>query len=342
MYRKIITGLLFVIGCHQVIYADEVIFKNGDRLTGKIKELARGKMILESQVADTVSIDVSKIQTFRTDEAVSVRLRDGTELNQIVLKGEPGFCVVQSDEKISGLEVSLKDIVSIDRLTEGKVLWKGDISAGLAATRGNSVTDSGNINFNLTRRTKKDRTLFSGYYMKSQQEDPDTGEKITTQDTWWTRGKYDYFFTRKCYVYGEGRYETDRIANLKRRVIAGSGLGRQWVEWENLNFSTDAGLASRYEKYTNQTDSTTEISGQLGYHFDMKLNSKLTLFSDLTYYPSMERRSDYLLMTTGELRLAFTEQMFTNFKSIFQYDSTPAQGARNTDIKYILGLGWKF
>jgi hypothetical protein len=34
--------------------------------------------------------------------------------------------------------------------------------------------------------------------------------------------------------------------------------------------------------------------------------------------------------------------MFANFKVIFDYDATPAEGAGNTDVKYMLGVGWSF
>ncbi|MHC4105002.1 MAG: DUF481 domain-containing protein, partial [Planctomycetota bacterium] len=52
--------------------------------------------------------------------------------------------------------------------------------------------------------------------------------------------------------------------------------------------------------------------------------------------------SDYYLTSTGEIRAHFTDRMFTNFKAIFDYDSTPAIGAGNTDVKYIWGIGWSF
>jgi len=34
--------------------------------------------------------------------------------------------------------------------------------------------------------------------------------------------------------------------------------------------------------------------------------------------------------------------MFTEFKLQWNYDSTPAPGASRSDLRYILGVGWKF
>ena len=120
------------------------------------------------------------------------------------------------------------------------------------------------------------------------------------------------------------------------------GAGYQWVESEPFNFSTDAGVATRYESYYNDTDSSSQMTAQLGYHLDKKLNKTLTFINDLTYYPAFEKFSDYYLTTTAELRAQLTEIMFANFKVVFDYDATPAEGKGNTDVKYILGVGVKF
>jgi putative salt-induced outer membrane protein YdiY len=155
------------------------------------------------------------------------------------------------------------------------------------------------------------------------------------------RSKYDYFFTEKWYGYLSGSYEKDSIADLDRRVIIGTGAGYQWVESKEMNFSTEAGLASVYERYEGADDSESELSAELGYHFDKLLGkeNKLKFINDLSYFPALGDPADYYLTTTAELRAPITEQTFTNFKVVFDYDSTPASGADKTDVKYIFGAG---
>ena len=61
------------------------------------------------------------------------------------------------------------------------------------------------------------------------------------------------------------------------------------------------------------------------------------------YYPSIQSSpSDYFLTSMAEVRVSLTERMFGSFKTVLDYDSTPAQGSGTTDLKYILGLGWDF
>jgi len=197
-------------------------------------------------------------------------------------------------------------------------------------------------NANFSKRTEKDRTTISTDYAKAEQEDPDTGEDETIEDWWRAKGKYDYFFSKKMYGYVDGRYEKDAIAELDRRTIIGLGAGYQWIESENMNFSSEFGLASLYEKYDNQTDSNSEISLQLGYNYDKKLRKNIKFVHDLTYYPAIDKFSDYYLTTTAGVRADFTEMFFATAKAILNYDATPAIGAHKTDVKYFLGLGYRF
>jgi putative salt-induced outer membrane protein YdiY len=342
MRTGVTVCLMFVMACGQTACADELIFTNGDSLKGKIKQLAEGKVIFESEVAGSITVDFSQIKTFKTDEAVEVHLADGAIFEQVILESGPGLFAIKGDSVLKQQEFGLDSITSINPPPKPKPRWTGDVSAGVTATRGNTVVDTSNVSVNLTKRTERDRITLGGYYIKGEQEDPSTGEKMTTEDTWWMRGKYDYYFTKKVYGYGEGRYEKDAIALLDRRVIVGGGFGYQWIESEDMNFSTEAGLASLYENFDNQTDSSTEVSAQLGYHFDKKLHDKIKFINDLTYYPSLGKVSDYFLTVTAEIRASVTERVFTNFRVIFDYDTTPARGKGSTDVKYIFGGGVSF
>ncbi|HUU17398.1 MAG TPA: DUF481 domain-containing protein [Sedimentisphaerales bacterium] len=326
----------------QTIHADEIIFTNGDRLTGKIAHLVEGKMLFKSDAIGDVTIDISKIKTFSTDDPIAVHLRDDNVLLQKIVSSDPGKFAIEGAGTVKAQEFDLTAISSINPPPKPEPKWTGNISAGLTSTHGNTTTDNISASVNLSKRTEKDRTKLSADYAKAQQKDPDTGEKNTTEDWWRSKAKYDYFFTKKLYGYLDGRYEKDAIAELDRRVIVGSGGGYQWIESEDMNFSTEAGFATLYEKFDNQTDSNSEISFQAGYNFDKRLMKNVKFIHELTYYPSIEQFSDYFLTSTAEVRANFTETMFTNFKVIFDYDATPAIDTGATDVKYIWGIGYNF
>lgn len=339
--RKLIILTFFILFAG-TIYADELHFKNGDHLTGKIKNLVDGKLVFESDAAGEITVEISKIQNFSSETPLEVHLHDGTVINRKVLSSDPNYFAIDTGDALQAQRFKLGAIASINPPPKPKPKWTGNLSAGITSSHGNTKNENVTASLNMSKRTEKDRTQLSADYAKSKQEDPATGMEQTTEDWWKSKAKYDYFFTKKFFGYLDGRYEKDSIADLDRRVIVGAGGGYQWVESENMNFSTEAGLASLYEKFDNQTESNSEISAQLGYHFDKQITKTIKFIHDTTYYPSLEKFSDYYLTTTAEIRANFTEKFFTNFKAIFDYDVTPAMGQGSTDVKYVWGIGWGF
>ena len=342
MFYRILIVLACLVLCAQICYGDEIHLKNGDRLSGKIDHLVGGKLIFNADVAGKVTINLADIQTFSSDDPITVNLKDGTGLNQKVMSAELNRFAIEGSVTTKAQEFAVSDIVSINPPVKPIPRWTGDISAGLTITHGNTETETVSASANFTKRTENDRTTINADYAKGEQRDKDTGEDVVIEDWWRAKAKYDYFFSRKLYAYVDGRYEKDAVAELDRRMIVGVGAGYQWIESEDMNFSSEFGLASLYEKFDNQTDSNSEISLQVGYNFDMTLRDNIKFVHDLTYYPSIDKFSNYFLTTTAGIRADLTETFFATFKAIFNHDSTPAIGAHKSDIKYFFGLGYRF
>ena len=339
-YKLFIVMTLLVL-CAGTAFADELFLTNGDHLKGKIVNLVDGKLLFKSDMAGETKIELSKIQTISTDEPVTVDLKDNTVFTQkLTGSTTAGKFSTAGTASLPAQSFAVADIVSINKPAPK---WTGNISANATATRGNTVKDSYALSAKATKRTDDDRTTVSADYAKTKQEDPATGDKITTEDWWKLKAKYDYFITKKLYGYIDGRYEKDAIAELDRRVTVGTGLGYQWVEKPKVKFSTEAGIASIYEKF-DDVDNTTnsEISAQLGYNLQMKLLKNFSFIHELTYYPALSKFSDYYLTTTAELRADVTASIFLNAKVILDYDASPAIGKGNTDTKYFFGLGYSF
>lgn len=342
MCWQILVLTFCLLFCAQSIHADEILFPNGDRLTGKIDHLLEGKMIFNSEVMGKVTIELSKIKTFSTDAPIAVHLKDETVLLQRIVNAEPGKFGIEGAGTVKAQDFELSSISSINPPPKPAPKWTGNLSAGLTSTHGNTKSESVSGSFNMSKRAHNDRTQVSADYAKTKQENKTTGDKETSEDWWRSKAKYDYFFSKKFFGYVDGRYEKDAIAELDRRMIIGGGAGYQWVETEDLSFSTEFGLASLYEKFDNQTDSNSEVSFQAGYNFDKTLMKNVKFIHDLTYYPSIDKVSDCYLTSTAEIRAYFTSQMFSTFKVIFDYDTTPALGSHSTDTKYLLGVGYSF
>lgn len=319
------------------VLADEVVFKNGDKLTGKIVSAEDGKLKIKSTVAGTVEVDLADVKTFSSDEPIALKLKDGTIIRQAVGAAEKPGEVAVKPGAVAAQNVPIDSIKTINQ----KESWTGSIVAGGLITRGNSDTEAFNLSADATRRTDIDRLNLNAQYLFGRQEDPTTGDKSTSTDNWRLGAKYDYFINEKLYAFGSFGVEKDRIANLDIRLTPAVGIGYQWIERKDFNFFTEAGLAYVYEDYEGE-EASENISLKLAYHVDKKLRDGVAVFHNLTFYPSIEDISDYYLLTDAGIRADLTDSFFTEFKVELKYDATPASGSSRSDLRYILGVGWNF
>jgi len=340
MIRKLgyLTLSLCLLG--SVCWADQVVLKNGDILTGTIVKLTDSKMIFNSSLAGEVTIELSGIRTLASEKLLTIHLKDGTVLHcQVSAAQGDRFSIANSAVQAQALNTA--DIAAINPPAKPAPKWVGQVSAGLTSTHGNTKTDSMSASFGAQKRTKIDRTTVSADYAKGTQE---TALGKTTIEDWWrAKAKYDYFFTAKWYGFLDGRYERDAVALLDRRVVIGAGAGWQWIETDTTQWSFELGAASLYEQFNVTTNAkNSELSAQAGYNLKHKLIETVDFIHDLTYYPSTEKFSNYFLTSSAELRTRLSSRMFANFKTLFNYDATPATGKGSTDVKYIVGIGFDF
>jgi len=316
--------------------ADEVRFRNGDRLTGTITSAEGGKLKVTSKVAGDVTVDLKDVDTFSTEAPAAVHLNDGTVLRDRIEAADAG--AIRTAGAAGARPVPLSDVESIN---PNRDRWTGSVVVGGLVTRGNSNTTSLNVNAEATRRTLQDRLSGSAGYIYSRERSPDTGANTTTADNWSLAGKYDYFFTKKFYGFASLRAEHDRIADLDLRLTPSLGVGYQWVEKPDLNFNTEAGVAWVYEEY-DDADSDDHVAARLAYHVDKKFNERVSLRHNLEYLPSVEDLGDFNVNADLGVRTNLTKSMFTELKVEWKYDATPAPGAAKNDQRFLLGVGWSF
>jgi putative salt-induced outer membrane protein YdiY len=337
MFNRLILALPMLLASAGLAAADEILFNNGDRLTGTVLSAEGGKLTVKTAVAGEITVDLKDVKTFTTDAPIEVRTKDGEVINARARASEvPGSVTVEHEPPAA--DVPLADV----KYVNFNQSWTGSVVAGGLFARGNTYADQANVSFEAVRRTIDDRLTFNGAYNFGRQEDDDTGDKETSVDNWFVAGKYDYFFTEKFYGYGSLRYEKDRIADLDRRFIPSVGVGYLWFDEADFKFDTEGGVAYVHEKF-DDGDTNDSMSLRLAYHLKKDLwDDKVQLFHNLEYFPSLERLDDYLVLTDAGVRTALTERMFAEYKIEWRHDATPAEGKGRNDYRHVVGVGWKF
>jgi hypothetical protein len=216
--------------------ADEVIFLNGDRLTGKIVSAAGGKLVIKTEAAGEVTIDLPKVKTFSTDEPVRVRVGEKTQVDTKVTAGPTG----QVQAQLPGALAEPLPIAEITAINPPLPAWKGAFALNGLFTTGNSVTEQIGFTFDLSKRWPDDRLSFHAEYSFGRQEDPNTGVTSTSVDYGQAWARYQHYFTEKFYGYGLIKFERDGVAGLNYRFSPSAGPGYQWFEGPTFNLFTEA------------------------------------------------------------------------------------------------------
>jgi len=317
--------------------ADEILFLNGDRLTGKITKAEGGKLTIKTDTAGEVTVDLAKVKTFSTDEPIVIQSGD-TFVSSKVTAGPDGSVQIVP---ITGGALQVLALKDVTKINPPPVKWTGAIVGNALITTGNSQTENLGLSVNAVRRSEIDRITLGGAYYYGRQKLTDTGKSETTIDNWFVLGKYDYFLTKQLYLYGATRIEQDNIAELNLRLTLGGGVGYQWFETPTFNFNTEAGMAWVYEDF-KKAGTSDHAALRLAYHVDWTPIKPLKLFNNLEYLPNITDFSDYNLNLDAGLRATIYEGFFAEAKIELRYDSTPAPGAKKEDVRYLLGVGWQF
>jgi hypothetical protein len=319
--------------------ADEVVFLNGDRLTGKIVSAAGGKLVLKTDAAGEVTIDLAKVKTFSTDEPVVVRKKDETPaVRTRVGAGADGQVQTEPTPGASAQPVPISQIAFINPTVPA---WHGSLALNGLFTGGNSETTQIGLTGTLGKRWEHDRLMFESVYTYGRQKDPDTGDDATTADYGRILGKYDHFFTKQFFGYALMKAERDGVADLQYRLSPGIGTGYQWFESPTFNLSTEAGITYVYEKFDRQ-DATDFLGPRLAYAMDGTPVEPLKLYHTFEYLPAFEDFGDYLMNLVAGAKLKIIRGFYGDVRLEWAYDSTPARGREKSDTRFLVAVGWQF
>jgi len=357
--------------------ADELVFGNAERLVGRLLSMGQGRIVFKSDTLGEITIDAAKVTSLTTDDEVTVCLKDGSELRGRALRGAADRVISISTGRLPARVLAFADIASIGEVPRPRVLWSGNVAAGFTGTNGNSFGERYNLDVSIMRRSDRHRLQLSALYLAGREERDDEDEhkeKVTVEENFTIKGKYDYFFTKKQYGYVSGSFKKDHIADLDHRVITSAGAGYQLIDTDRMRLSSDLGLAYLYEKFSTRREDADakgeaaessaeaadqgegnsrvatvrdvthnrELALQVGSNFEWQINNTVKALFNLSYNPSINDFSDYYLSSDAEIRLALTRGMYSSLKAILDYDSQPGEAVGSTDTKYIFGFGWGF
>ena len=349
MCRKFLAvlGLVILLGTSHV-WADQIVLKNGDRLTGTIEKSDQKELVIKTEFAGEVTVQWPAIQELNAGEPMHVSTKQGqklvgavkTEDGKIEVATAAGATVAVEKDAIvnirSDKEEAAEERIEHPSWTQG---WTGSSSVSFALTRGNSETKNLALAFTADRKTLHDHL---GLYANSvfATDDAPGAVPSTTANTTQGGARFDRNVGARLFGFGAADFQTDALQDLNLRSVFGGGLGLHALKSDRTTLDFLGGANYTRENYA--AFSRDLIALTLGEELMKKLGASTVVNQKLYFYPDLNE--------TGEYRGAFNFGTVTKISKLLgwqnsfteTYVTNPPAGTKKNDVILTTGLNVSF
>ena len=166
--RSLFAVPFFLAFANSLLFADQIAFKNGDRLTGLIVKSDNKDLVIKTSVVGQVTAAWQEIEGISSDQPLYVGLADGTTLLGRVATREGKLEITT---KTGRVEAPKENVAALRNEAEQRAYersqrrdllhgWEGGLDAGFDLTRGNSDTRNFRLAFRSARKVGRDNLTF--------------------------------------------------------------------------------------------------------------------------------------------------------------------------------------
>ena len=341
--------LILVFLCPALLFADQIVLKNGDRLTGTIEKSDDKTLLIKTEFAGEVMVQWPAIMEINSTQPLHVSLSDGKTVVGKVTTSDGNLAVatpnagtvtepIASVTKLFGqAEQAAYEKSLHPGLLEG---WKGGANVGFGLTRGNSQTKSLDIAFTADRKTLHDHL---GLYTNSvyATNDAPGATPATTVNAVQGGIRYDHDFTPRLFVYVGADFQTDALQTLDLRSVFGGGLGVHVIQNNRTTLDLLGGVNYTREKYS-LLPSRSFAAASLGEELSHKIGMNTLLTQKLYFFPDFNDTSEY--RATFNFGTVTKISKWLGWQNAFGdiYVTNPPAGAKQNDILLTTGLNFSF
>jgi putative salt-induced outer membrane protein len=359
--RRMQFAALFLSLSSAWLFADQIVLKNGDRLTGTVVKSDGKTLVLKTESAGDVTIKWDAIQQITSDQQLHVSLANGQTAVGAVTTTDGK---IEIATKSAGTVEAPKETVTLIRnpaeqaaydkslhpgLLEG---WNGGINLGFAMARGNSETENLAVAFNAIHPTLNDKVTL---YANSVYTKNDAAGAVPSTVANLAQGgiRYDRNIEPRLFVFVGADFSSDALQALNLRSTASLGLGFHAIKNERTTLDVLGGGNFTHESYTSTKDPATLAiltpafqrnfgALTLGEELTHKISKSTVIAQKLYFYPDLTQTGEY--RGTFDLGTVTKINKWLGWQNEFGdiYVTNPPAGKKQNDIIFTTGLNFSF
>lgn len=265
MRRQLLVGILLLLTIPAL--ADQIVLKNGDRLTGSITKSDGKELVIKTEYAGDVTVKFDAIQSLTSTGDLNVTVGGKTAVGPVTTKDSG---VVVASKTGGAVEAPLSSITMLrspaEQAAYEKTLhpgwaegWAGGANLGFALTAGNSETKNLNIGLNAARTGFHDKLILyetSIYATTGKIALQPISPAQTTANSNSGGLRYDRDFAPRAFGFGSADFFNNALQNLDLRYILGGGIGYHAIKTPNTTLDLLAGINYTHESFSDLTNPT--------------------------------------------------------------------------------------
>jgi hypothetical protein len=317
---------------------DIVVLKNGDKITGEVKSLGRGKLEFSTDSMGTVSIEWEDIEAVISATGQAVELTNGQRFYGPLQKSE-NTEMVQIATADGAVGVGVLDVISMYPVEAG--FWdRLDVGASLGFSW-DKASNVGKYSLGADVEYRRQESI-SGANFSS--EITTQGDGLSTTSRANLSGQHLRFRPNKRFTAWFGNAEKNDELGIKLRTLAGVGYGWVPIRSNRNRLMFTGGIdVNRELPVEGEAETNLEAVGMFSYDYFRYSDPERRFSTSLTVFPSL---TDW-----GRVRADFKTQLDIEFVSDFfwvmslyaNYDSDPlSENASSSDYGINSSLRYKF
>jgi len=340
-------GLLAACLALSPAWGDQVVLKNGDRVTGSVIKKDGKELTLKADKFGVISMAWDEVESVTTDKAVHVILKDGRLAQGTLATAGGKIEVATPNGTVSVTAGEISSVRNSDEQTAyerlqspgWRQLWAGTGTVGLAGVSGNSETLTFTTAINAARVTNTDKT--SVYFNTIKASALISGKKADTAEA--VRGGlgYDHNITPRMFANVFNDWEYDKFQNLDLRFVAGGGLGFHAIKHTRSELDLLAGADYNHSRFsTPLTRNSAELYWGDGY--SLKLSAATSLVQSFRMFNDLTNTGSYRVNFDVGASTKISKWLNWNLALSDRYLNHPAPGRKTNDFLYTTVVGITF
>ncbi|HXW07402.1 MAG TPA: DUF481 domain-containing protein [Vicinamibacterales bacterium] len=321
---------------------DVVTLANGDRITGEIVRLERGRLEFKTDDAGTLYLEWDKL----TSVVAIARLVEVLTTAGLRFLGTLGpalpreIAVVMPDGTTT---LGMADVTLITPI--GRSFWSrldGSIDLGFSYTRSSGIAQLNLNSDTIIRKVASQARLTASFTVTQQDEDGD-GES-NRDDRGSVEGSYLRYPWQRWFVTAAARFETNESLGLRLRSQIGGAVGPRLINSNRAQMVLGAGLVANDERGVD-VEPTQNLEGLLTFRTSYYTYDRPRTNVDvsLAYYPSLSNAGRHRLQLDSGIKREFFKDFFVSLTLYDTFDSQPPNpDADRNDVGTVLSLGWTY